>query len=83
MAARNEKKETFYFDCGNMPKRHSDILTRERSIWNQIGIKKTLRNFGECGKLHRLFLGTFGRRIGVELPIEPATSKFSVSFPQT
>jgi len=59
------------------------ILTRERLIWNQIGIKKALLNFGDCGKFHRLFLGTFGRRVGVELRIEPAPSKFSLSFPQT
>ena len=55
------------------------ILTRERFIWNQIGIKKALLILGGCGKLHRLFLGTFGRRIGVELWNEPATSKFLVS----
>jgi len=85
---KSRKKETFYFNCGNMPKRDSNILTkrhsgnltRERSVWNQIGIKEMLRNFDEGGKLRRFLPQKFGRRIGVELQIEPATAKILVGF---
>ena len=56
------------------------ILTRKRFIWNQISIQKGLLNFGDSGKLHRLFLGKFGRRnwCGV-VKRTCTTSKFSVS----
>jgi len=39
-----------------------------------------LRNFDEGGKLRRFLPQKFGRRIGVELQIEPATAKILVGF---